>query len=250
MRSHDIPGFVLRTTAVEKYGRSKASFIRDVDRAFERGDTAFLENFMVVLNDGREIPGPEATKEKVQSLRAMQPWFFVKETLLESRYWEKQEETNDGGKERPPKKTKPSDAREAPVPKLSGVSDAVQLEHENILLRQEVESQKRTINKLEESNEFLQEEIESRRGELDDVKQLVDAVRRGIEAGKQDPNLPPSQEQDGAARNEDVVVVDAQAMHEGESGPARKGEPAVESQDRASFWEKHTPTFREYFSRF
>ena len=64
MRSHDVPGFILRTEAVKKYGRSKASFIRDFDKAFESGDTDFLNNFRLYLNDGTVIEGPDASKEE------------------------------------------------------------------------------------------------------------------------------------------------------------------------------------------
>jgi len=222
MRTHDVPGFVLRTDAVEQYGRSKASFIRDFDKAFARGDSAFLENVCMVLRDDSVIPGPEATKKKMQSLQAMQPWVYIRKSLLESRYWEKPE----GNKAPKPRKAKQPAAKEGsgPVAKLSGVSGAVQLEHENALLRQRLESQGQTIGILEGDNKFLKDELENRRGEIEKMTQFVNAMRKGVEAagtkaiGSGEQETTETQEDDNAVRK----VVDATSMNNSEKGSGGK----------------------------
>jgi len=210
MRTHDAPEFVLRTDAVGQYGRSKASFIRDIDKAFVKGETEFLENFRLYLNDGSMIPGPEASKKKMQSLQAMQPWVYIKQSLLDSRYWEKQNE--------PLQKTKPkrsaSEEGSHPPKKLEGVSDAVQLEHENAMLRQENKSIQEKVILLEQNQVFLQDELQSRRGEIEGMTKFVDSGRLGIEAGKSSPvkneqePTPENEEDATAAEVVEVVVVD------------------------------------------
>ena len=224
MRTHDVPGFVLRTDAVEQYGRSKASFIRDFDKAFVRGDTEFLNNFRLVLNDGSIIPGPEASKDKMQSLQAKQPWVYIKKSLLDSRYWE-QRETNTTTK---PKRAKQSGREEGSSPhrKLKGASDAVQLEHENAMLQRENESIRETVAILEKNNTFLQGELESRRGEIEGMTKFVDSVRLGIEAGKEtaaEDEASGKQEHDDTASN----VVEAVVVDDPEKGSSRTTDKSV-----------------------
>ena len=229
MRTHDVPGFVLRTEGVKKYGRSKASFIRDFDKAFERGDTVFLENFRLYLNDDSMIPGPEASKEKMNSLQAKQPWVYIKESLLESRYWDEQQT----GRASEVKKSKTSAKKKegsSPVEKLGGVSDAIQIKHENALLKEKLASKQEQIESLENNNQFLQEELRNRRGELKEMTQFVDTVRLGIEAGKK-----PDDEQTSSQPSEHPTptranVVDADVAE-------------------SHFWMKHTPTFHRILSR-
>ncbi len=229
MRTHDVPGFVLRTEAVKKYGRSKASFIRDFDKAFEKEDTAFLENFRLYLNDNSMIPGAEVSKDKMNSLQTKQPWVYIKESLLESRYWEEQQTS----KASEAKKSKPSAKKKegsSLVEKLSGVSDAVQIEHENALLKEKLASKQEQIESLENNNQFLQEELRNRRGELKEMTQFVDTVRLGIEASKKPDDEQTSTQQPEQKSPARATVVDAEAADQ-------------------SFWEKHTPTFHRYLSR-
>lgn len=88
MREREIDGFLLRSDATKRYGRSKSSFIRDVDDAFSKSDSEFLGHIRVYLKDGTVVEGIDATKEKVSSLQKMQPWVYISTELLETRYWE------------------------------------------------------------------------------------------------------------------------------------------------------------------
>lgn len=83
-----IPGFITRANAQKTYRRSKASFIRDIDNAFDRNDYSFLNHFRVGLNDGTQLKGKEATKETLLTLQAKQPRWYVEVDFLETRYWD------------------------------------------------------------------------------------------------------------------------------------------------------------------
>ena len=82
-------GFIPRSEAEEKYGRSRSSFIRDINRGFATGDVEFLGNFYVFLNDGTRIEGSEATKDRLRTSGHLQPEWYVRESFVESRYWQK-----------------------------------------------------------------------------------------------------------------------------------------------------------------
>ena len=83
-----IDGFMSRAVAQREFRRSKSSFIRDVDDAFERDDKEFLKHFRVLLNDRTSIDGPDATKEALLNAQARQPRWFIEKSFLETRYWE------------------------------------------------------------------------------------------------------------------------------------------------------------------
>jgi hypothetical protein len=85
----DLEGFITRIEAQAKYERSKTSFIRDVDQARERGDTDFLRNFMVLMKDDTSMTGVDATKQALKDNDHLKPEWYVKESLLQTRYWMK-----------------------------------------------------------------------------------------------------------------------------------------------------------------
>ena len=88
MPRREIPGFTPRSVAQKVYGRSKSSFIRDVDEAFAREDSEFSKHFCVLLNDGSTIDGADATKEAVFAVQSKQPRWFIETALLDTRYWD------------------------------------------------------------------------------------------------------------------------------------------------------------------
>ncbi len=183
-RKRDISGYTLRSTAEQDYGRSKSSFIRDVDGAFERGDWAFLENFRVYLNDGTVIPGKEATKEKMRSVQKMQPWVYIKTAFLETRYWEKNEAKPAATRTKNKHRSQTEKGEAGSTQTLEGASDMVQLKHDLALAQQ-----KNVM--LEKENEFLQSELTSRRGELDKVGGIIDSLetfRKGLAEGNSTSN--------------------------------------------------------------
>jgi len=82
-------GFISRIEAQEKFDRSKMSFIRDVDQARKRNDSAFLENFIIMLKDDRVVPCETATKNYLRSNDSLKPEWYIRQKLLETRYWSK-----------------------------------------------------------------------------------------------------------------------------------------------------------------
>ena len=214
-RERDIAGHTLRSVAENEYGRSKSSFIRDVDGAFEREDLAFLDNFRVYLNDGTMIAGAEATKDKMRSVQKMQPRVYIRTTFLETRYWE-QGDSNTTAANSKSKAVKKKEEGTQRHPKLKGASEAIQLEHDNVLLKQQLRSEQEKNDILEKNNGFLQEELENRRGELEEMTKFADAMRLGIEAGKKDgehTSTPESTVVDGnvvnSATGKGTTVIDA-----------------------------------------
>lgn len=163
----DLPGFLARASAQKQFGRSKSSFIRDVDDAFERGDTEFLENFRVLLNDGSEILGPDAKKEAVLAKQSKQPRWYVKLDLLETRYWDR-----DGGDN--------ADTESGTTSKRS--ADAAELTTEIRLFEQKLADRDGTIARLEQDKAFLQDELTNRRGEIDKLRGFFESIGDAAES--------------------------------------------------------------------
>ncbi|MEM9942070.1 MAG: hypothetical protein AAF939_10820 [Planctomycetota bacterium] len=80
-------GFITRIEAQSHYQRSKQSFIRDVDQARLRGDSAFLENFVVVLKDDSVVQGKDATKKFLHDNDSLKPEWYIRKSFLDTRYW-------------------------------------------------------------------------------------------------------------------------------------------------------------------
>lgn len=106
-------GFISRADAQRPYQRSKSSFIRDVDDALQRDDSKLLRHFCILLNDGGEIAGVDATKEAVQAVQSKQPRWYVSIDLLETRSW-----TTDS-----PPPDESANAVERPVPRPIAASN-------------------------------------------------------------------------------------------------------------------------------
>lgn len=139
-------GYITRIEAQSIYDRSKTSFIRDVDQARERGDSDFLENFMVVLKDDTTLSGVEATKDALKSNDHLKPEWYIKESLLETRYWHKGKKSKaTSRKEKEPKKTADS---KADSPPRSAEPYVALLEQTNADLRAQNERQHHLIVEL------------------------------------------------------------------------------------------------------
>ncbi|WP_146503031.1 hypothetical protein [Rubinisphaera italica] len=160
-----IPGFITRANAQKTYRRSKASFIRDIDSAFDRNDLSFLNHFRVALNDGTQLNGKEATKEALLTLQAKQPRWYVEVAFLESRYW-------DGPDTQTPEKE--SEDKSSVEPIEDGLDSGLQ--HRLDLAEQQIASQDQTIVNLEADKRFLQSELENRRGEIDKLRGFFESV--------------------------------------------------------------------------
>ena len=148
-----------------EYSRSKSSFIRDVDLAFDRDDQDFLSHFRVGLNDGSEVPGEEATKDKLLQLQSKQPRWYVEEGFLETRYWQSPDESPNGEEG-----TQSTDTR-----KLTDDS-TIELRHQLALAEQRIATQDKSIERLEDDKTFLQHELENRRGEIDKLRGFFESV--------------------------------------------------------------------------
>ncbi|TWT51713.1 hypothetical protein KOR42_34000 [Thalassoglobus neptunius] len=159
-----ISGFITRASAQRKFNRSKASFIRDVDLAFERKDSEFLSHFRVGLNDGSELAGEEATKARLHELQSRQPRWYIELKFLESGYWQ----SPDTLEEAEPSKSNDS------VQTSSEAS--FELRHQLDLAEQQIATQDKTIHRLEDDKTFLQNELENRRGEIDKLRGFFESV--------------------------------------------------------------------------
>ena len=168
MVNKTLPGFMSRAAAQRKYGRSKSSFIRDVDEAFSRGDTEFLSHFKVLLNNGQSLEGRQATKTALQQLQSKQPRWFIDTMFLESRYWDR------GARE----SNQVSDAPSATQHKKKQRNKTTdeQLQHELDLAQQQIDAQRQTIDALNQDKAFLQSELENRRGEIDKLRGFFESV--------------------------------------------------------------------------
>lgn len=216
----DLPGFLARATAQKQFGRSKSSFIRDVDDAFDRGDTEFLENFRVLLNDGGEIAGPEATKKAVQAQQSKQPRWFVKLDLLETRYWDR-----DGGDT--------VDADNGATAKKRSLSSAeidVEVRHLEALLSE----RDRLVERLERDKSFLQEELTNRRGEIDKLRGFFESIG---DAADSTAKL-------REASRDTVAVADGDTVQPPSQTSVRQ------QSDSRSWLKRHTPNVRKIVDYF
>lgn len=210
-----IPGFIPRATAQKKYSRSKSSFIRDVDLAFDREDQDFLSHFRVGLNDGSEVPGDQATKDKLLSLQSKQPRWYVEVDFLETRYWQSEDEaasTEEGS----------YDSGAKPLSEVS----TIELRHQLALAEQQIATQDQTIGRLEQDKTFLQQELENRRGEIDKLRGFFESVG---DAADSTAKL--------RSGSEGSSVIDS-GSYAGFDPAAKKG----------SLAERHLPTFHRMFT--
>ena len=209
------PGFISRATAQRKYSRSKSSFIRDVDLAFDRNDHDFLSHFRVGLNDGSEVPGEKATKDKLLELQSKQPRWYVEEGFLESRYWQSPEDASRGeeGTQDPSTSTLVDDS-------------TIELRHQLALAEQQIATQDTTIGRLEEDKTFLQQELENRRGEIDKLRGFFESVGDAADSTAKLRN-----------GSEPTHIIDA-ALHARHNPMSEKG----------SFAERYLPTMHKMFN--
>ena len=236
MPTHAIPGFTPRSLAQKKYGRSKSSFIRDVDDAFARGDEQFLSHFRVRLKDGDVIEGPDATKEVIQTFQSMQPRWYIATELLETRYWDQ-------------------GAAEGELPiavEKAEKSDDADVKHQLALAEQRIETQSQTISRLEDDKTFLQSELENRRGEIDklqafftSVGEAADSTAR-LRAGRDidDATAIDATVADGFVDGSDTASVDGSdtaSVDGGRNGAMDGSETVVQ---------RYLPTFHRAFSKF
>lgn len=166
----DSDDFISRPAAVKKYGRSKSSFIRDVEDAFEANDVPFLDHFKVFLNDGTVLDGQQATKAALQKVQEKQPRWMIEVSHLESRYWE--EGTDGSDEELPPNTTPASSPKRKSKPRQPTSTvpdDAASLQYQLELTNEKLIHREETITGLREDKKFLQTELENRR---DDIKEL------------------------------------------------------------------------------
>lgn len=167
MPHREIPGFTPRSVAQKLYGRSKSSFIRDVDEASARDDSDFLKHFRVQLNDGSIIEGADATKEAVFAVQSKQPRWYIETALLDSRYWDHGSGSEEEGS-----------GEEAPsvFSGRAGDTDASGLKLKLALAEQRITAQGETIDSLREDKVFLKTELENRRGELEKLQGFFASV--------------------------------------------------------------------------
>ena len=157
------------------------------------------------------------------SLQSKQPWVYIRESFLEDRYWEG-ESTGSSSK---PKSERRSNEEGSHSSKLTGTTDALQLEHENTILKTKLVAQEQTIETLRDNNNFLQDELKNRRGELREMKSLVDSMRLGLEAGKKTQNESSTSQPNDPPQPTRAEVVDV----------------------NSSWWSRNTPTFHRVFHR-
>lgn len=226
MPTLDVPDFTLRKNAEKQYGRSKSSFIRDVDEALKRSDTDFLHHFRVYLNDGTHVEGPLATKEKIQSLSAKQPRWYIETAFLETRYWNAAKSENDSAS--PAKFTKKSGGGETSKQSTSSSGDELQ------------ESLERRLHDKDQEIQFLREQIKDQNEQLSNLSQrsqednvllskFQDLLDQSIRTGgllvapmSNEPTLA----SDKAEANSEVVdaaVIDVESDGEPEKQQPKKG---------------------------
>lgn len=167
MPRRELPGFTPRSVAQKTYGRSKSSFIRDVDDAFVRDDSEFLKHFRVLLNDGSIIEGADATKEAVFAVQSKQPRWYIARTLLETRYWDDGSGAVEEGSEAAESSKRSGQTRDL---------DTVGLKHRLALAEQQLTTQGETISILRDDKVFLQTELENRRGEIEKLQGFFASV--------------------------------------------------------------------------
>tara|TARA_R110002049_G_scaffold4601_5_gene32491 strand:+ start:683332 stop:684000 length:669 start_codon:yes stop_codon:yes gene_type:complete len=217
MPRHEIPGFTPRSVAQKTYSRSKSSFIRDVDDAFEREDAEFLSHFRVMLNDGTVIEGIEATKEKVLAVQSKQPRWHVATAFLDTRYW-------DGGSAAQSDKHR---VQEQAIDKTTNYEELIGMKHELSLATQRIDTQSETINRLEGDKTFLQTELENRRGEIEKLQGFFASVG---EAADSAAKL-------AAGREEQVDTVAATVSRN------------AATDARGTVMERYLPTFQQFISK-
>jgi hypothetical protein len=167
MPRREIPGFMPRSVAQKVYGRSKSSFIRDVDDAIARDDSEFLKHFRVLLNDDSIIEGADATKEAVFAVQSKQPRWYIETALLDTRYWDQGSGTVQEGSVGA-ESSKRSDQTSDP--------DVVGLKHRLALAEQQIATQGETISSLRDDKAFYQTELENRRGEIEKLQGFFASV--------------------------------------------------------------------------
>ena len=211
-----IPGFISRSTAQRKYSRSKSSFIRDVDLAFDRDDQDFLSHFRVGLNDGSEVPGEEATKDKLLQLQSKQPRWYVEEGFLETRYWQSADASS-----------REEGTQSTDTSKLTEDS-TIELRHQLALAEQRIATQDKTIGRLEDDKTFLQQELENRRGEIDKLRGFFESVGDAADSTAK------------LRSGGDPTEIIESVSHAGHGPTSEKG----------SLAERHLPTFHKMFKAF
>ena len=209
-----ITGFITRASAQRKFSRSKASFIRDVDLAFERNDNAFLSHFRVGLNDGSELSGEEATKARLHELQSKQPRWYIELQFLESGYWQSPDDSDQA-------ELKKSTESELPVKESH-----IELRHQLELAEQRIATQDKTIHRLEGDKTFLQNELENRRGEIDKLRGFFESV--------------------GDAADSTAKLRGPQANAEVIEAP----QSLTSKTKEGSIVRQHLPTFHKYLSKF
>ncbi len=213
-----LPGFTDRPSAQRQFGRSKSSFIRDVDEAFARSDTEFLSHFRVLLNDGIVIEGPDATKDAIQQLQSKQPRWHIETAFLETRYWDNSNESEQGGMA--------AKSRREPKRSVADIADVSKLQHELELANQKLQSHEQTINALTQDKSFLQEELQNRRGGIDKLRGFFESVGDAADSTAK------------LKQGSDSVTPDATTRH------------VVEANEHENVIQRHLPTIKRAFNYF
>jgi len=143
----DLKGFITRIEAQSKYDRSKTSFIRDVDQARARGDADFLNDFMVVMKDDTNMSGVEATKQALKNNDHLKPEWYIRESLLEKRYWLKGRKAK-ASRRQTSEKEKTEEPKGDSQPEKPNGSYVALLEQTNSDLRDQTKRQLELISEL------------------------------------------------------------------------------------------------------
>ncbi len=228
----DSAGFTSRSDAEKQFGRSRSSFIRDIEEAFTNSNEEFLQNFCVFLNDETKLVGTEATKSAVDNNRKKQPRWFIKTSLLETRYWEKKETDPEQG-------STPSSKQEQKQPpeRTTGKLEDVELQHQLEIAKERLHAKETTITRLEEDKQFLQAELSHRRGEIDRLREFISSV--GDSAAK----LKGGESDQGKKQNDTpTVAVDVEVVKPKSSAVKREQSASNNKNGTRSAAEKYVPT--------
>ena len=90
----EVPGFIPKKLAAQRYNRSFRQLTRDLALAMQAKDEKILGHFKLILEEGGEIPGIDVTTERITTLRddGRNPMWFIEEDWMAATYGPKSDQ--------------------------------------------------------------------------------------------------------------------------------------------------------------
>lgn len=243
-----LDGYLLKKEACEFYNRSLRQLARDFDKALARGDSKFIGNFKLRLEDGTVLEAHEVDKDQIQRFRdkGLNPTWYVNEAWMDATYG-RRGDVSEQVRPRPHPESIPPE----PPPTVSPSGALPEI----------LKSKDELIDVLREENQYLRDALtDERKRSTDDreltkqlhilLKNMQDRLLPSPDHSRSLSNLSPSPKESVVEGNI-AVETKSRPVSAKRPRPLRNSpQPKKGNQPSTDGWmTTHMPTFKRIFSR-